>query len=99
VPCGAQPKSWALHGGGGEVGEAGNEGVAQVLEVGLPAYLQGRSHRVSSQFDRQPLFWARLDCPDARSDHEPRTVVESPVEHGAPLVVRVWVPHQESHPT
>jgi hypothetical protein len=45
----------------------------------------------------QPLFWARLERLDMRSYRQLRLAVESPVEHGAPVVVQAWEPQRESH--
>jgi hypothetical protein len=44
------------------------------------------------------LFRSRSDRPDVRSHCQPWSMVESPAEHGAPVVVRAWEPHRESHP-
>jgi hypothetical protein len=57
----------------------------------LPLF-RGQSDRLGSWSDRQPLF-------RVRSDRQQRSAVESPVECGAPAVVRACEPLRESHPT
>jgi hypothetical protein len=52
---------------------------------------------LGSRSDRRPLFRARSDHPDMRSDNQLGPAVESPGEHEVPGVVRVWEPHRESH--
>jgi hypothetical protein len=59
----------------------------------------GGSDRLGSRSGYLPLFRARSDCPDARSDHQPWPTVESSEEHGASAEERALEPHRESHPT
>jgi hypothetical protein len=89
---GPQPKSWAPH---GRWSRAATE---ELRKVGLSNRLGSRSDRqplfcgrsdcLGSRSDRQPLFRGRSDRLGSRSDRQQRPAVESPVEHGAPTVVR-----------
>jgi hypothetical protein len=59
---------------------------------------RGRSDRLGLRSDCQSLFRAWSNRPDVRSGRQQRPAAESPVEHGASVVVRAWEPHRESHP-
>jgi hypothetical protein len=58
--------------GATEVGEVCDEGVAHGMAVGLATSARGGgggSDLLGSRSDRQPLFWARSDYLDVRSNH------------------------------
>jgi hypothetical protein len=58
----------------------------------------GRSDRLGLRSDRQPLFHVRSNRLGSRSNRQQRSAVESPMERGAPVVVRACEPLRESHP-
>jgi hypothetical protein len=101
VPHGVQSKLWAPHGGRPKSMKQVMKERCRSWRSDRPGWWSnrqplygGRSDRLGSRLDRHPLFRTWSDHLDAWSDHQPRPAVESPVEHEAPVVVRVWESHQ-----
>jgi hypothetical protein len=71
APCGAQPKSWALHGGRLKSAKQTTKEQRRAWRSDRQPLYGGRFDRLGSRSDRQPLFQVRSNHVGSRSDHQP----------------------------